>query len=84
MQDAFFCFHNINAYHDEDDIVIDLLAYDDNTVLYEAELSNLRDPAHEKHGLSTKPPLLRRYVGGDGDVCGDDVGHLFFYSPLYF
>ena len=41
--EPFFCFHNINAYDDGDDIVIDLVKYDDASVidkLYRDEMVN--------------------------------------------
>lgn len=58
--DAFFCFHNVNAFDDGDDLVIDLLAYDDMSILYQVELSALRENPSARHDQA--PPYLRRCV----------------------
>ena len=42
--DPYFCFHTINAYDQGDDIIIDLTAYDDHSVLYSLKLDNMRYP----------------------------------------
>ena len=39
--DAFFCFHNINAFESGDDLVVDLAAYKDNQVLAQLHRSNV-------------------------------------------
>lgn len=42
--DPYFCFHTINAYDDGDDIIIDLSAYDDHSILYALRLDSMRFP----------------------------------------
>jgi len=42
--DPYFCFHTINAYDKGDDVIIDLTAYDDHSVLYSLKLDNMRFP----------------------------------------
>lgn len=39
---AFFCFHTVNAYEQDDDIIIDLCRYDDSSIVHEFKLDNLR------------------------------------------
>ena len=40
----YFCFHTINAYDEGDDIIIDLSAYDNHSILYSLKLDNMRFP----------------------------------------
>ncbi len=40
--DAFFCFHHINAFEDGDEVVVDLCAYEDASVIESLEVSKLR------------------------------------------
>lgn len=42
--DPYFCFHTINAYDEEDDIIIDLSAYDDHSILNALKLDSMRFP----------------------------------------
>jgi beta,beta-carotene 9',10'-dioxygenase len=53
--DAFFCFHHVNAYEEGDEIVVDLVAFDDASVIDHLFVDRLRggDP-----GASSQ---LRRY-----------------------
>jgi carotenoid cleavage dioxygenase-like enzyme len=53
--DPFFCFHHVNAFEDGDDLVVDLLAFDDAAVVRALSLGRLRD------GEPTPQPQLRRY-----------------------
>jgi beta,beta-carotene 9',10'-dioxygenase len=53
--DPFFCFHHVNAFEDGDDLVVDLLAFDDARVVGALSLGRLRD------GEPTPQPQLRRY-----------------------
>lgn len=41
--DPFFCFHHVNAYEQDGELVIDLLAYDDAEVVWALGLQRLRD-----------------------------------------
>ncbi|MBF6619533.1 MAG: carotenoid oxygenase family protein [Patulibacter sp.] len=53
---AMFCFHHVNAFEDGDALTVDLLAYDDASVVQALAIDRLREAA-------TPPvPTLRRYV----------------------
>ncbi|KAG0234625.1 hypothetical protein BGW42_006376 [Actinomortierella wolfii] len=55
--DPYYAFHTINAWDDGDDILVDIAAYKDHTVIGDYYVENLRNP-------SGKPPqqaVLRRY-----------------------
>jgi beta,beta-carotene 9',10'-dioxygenase len=54
--DAFFCFHHVNAYEDGDDVVVDLVAFDDTTIIEEFFIDRLR-----ANGSAQSPSQLRRY-----------------------
>ncbi len=41
--DAFFCFHHVNAFEENGDVVVDLLAYPDAQIVQSTYLDNLRD-----------------------------------------
>ena len=64
QSDAFYHFHNINAYEDEEHIVLDVVAYNDATVLEKYELKRMRKGAWD----SSCPPMARRYVLPLGDL----------------
>lgn len=53
---AMFCFHHVNAYEDGDDVVVDLLAYQDATIATSLRLDRLRA------GNELPIPTLQRYV----------------------
>jgi beta,beta-carotene 9',10'-dioxygenase len=40
--EAFFCFHHINAYEEGDEVVVDLCAYEDSSIIEALEVSKLR------------------------------------------
>jgi beta,beta-carotene 9',10'-dioxygenase len=53
--EPFFCFHHVNAWEDGDDVVLDLIAYDDASVIDRLYIDRLRnDPGQS-------PNQLRRY-----------------------
>lgn len=67
--EPFFAFHNVNAFEDDrGDILIDLSAYDDASVIDSLRLDRLRDEGMELTGR------LRRYRLGD--PAGADPGEL--------
>jgi carotenoid cleavage dioxygenase-like enzyme len=53
--DAFFCFHHVNAYEDADAVVVDVVAYDDASLIDMLYIDHLRRAADVKLGQ------LRRY-----------------------
>jgi carotenoid cleavage dioxygenase-like enzyme len=53
--DAFFCFHHVNAYEDADTVVVDVVAYDDASLIDMLYVDHLRRAAEVKLGQ------LRRY-----------------------
>ncbi len=53
--DPFFAFHHVNAYDDGDDVVVDLVAYDDASVIQSFYLHRLEDP-----DVQIPPGTLRR------------------------
>lgn len=56
VAEPFFVFHHVNAYEDGDELVVDLVAYEDASAVFDLSLSKLRDPE------STLPAgELRRY-----------------------
>jgi beta,beta-carotene 9',10'-dioxygenase len=68
--EPFFCFHNVNAFEREGELVIDLIAYDDPSVIDLLEVQGLRS------GASRSPDSgLRRYrVALDGSgVAREDL-----------
>jgi len=64
--DPFFVFHTINAFEDGDDLVVDLCAYEDASVIDALELDGLRD------GTAHVPPAHPRRLTlplGDGGTA---------------
>jgi carotenoid cleavage dioxygenase-like enzyme len=64
--DAFFCFHHVNAFERDGDLVVDLIAYDDSSVIDSLYL--------DEHGPRgpIPPTELRRYTI---DLDGGGVRH---------
>jgi beta,beta-carotene 9',10'-dioxygenase len=58
--DAFFCFHHVNAWEEGDDVVVDLVAFEDSSVIDHLFIDRLRsgDPGAQSQ--------LRRYRIGPG------------------
>ena len=63
--DPFFTFHTVNAYDDGDSVVLDLVAFEDDTIVDGLSLDRL-----EAEGFDAAPPgrLVRLRVGHDGGV----------------
>ncbi|KAG0251469.1 hypothetical protein DFQ27_008730 [Actinomortierella ambigua] len=55
--DPYYAFHTINAWDEDDDVVIDIAAYKDHTVIGDYFVDNLRDPK----GKPPQQAVLRRY-----------------------
>src|SRR4051794_1885906 len=53
--EPFFCFHHVNAFEDGSDLVVDLVAYDDDEIIRAFYLDRLRA------GTPVPPVELRRY-----------------------
>jgi carotenoid cleavage dioxygenase-like enzyme len=53
--DPFFCFHHVNAWEEGDDVVVDLVAFEDATVIDDLYIDPLRA------GAAAAPSQLRRY-----------------------
>ena len=56
---AFFCFHHVNAFERDDELIVDLIAYPDADVIRALYLDVLREPCPE--GRVQPPNELRRY-----------------------
>ncbi|KAG0304430.1 hypothetical protein BGZ98_005522 [Dissophora globulifera] len=56
--DPYYAFHTVNSFDDGDDIILDIAAYKDHTVIGDYYIDNLRD---EVNGKPTQQAVLRRY-----------------------
>jgi len=66
--EAFFCFHHINAYERGDEVVVDLCAYEDPSVIRALELSKLRagtTPPPHSYPTRYRVPLSGGPVTGE-------------------
>ena len=66
--EPFFCFHTVNTYEQDGDVVIDLVAYDDASVVHSLGLGRLRA------GEPVPAPELRRFrlpLRGPGPIRGE-------------
>jgi carotenoid cleavage dioxygenase-like enzyme len=53
--EAFFCFHHVNSFERDGELVVDLIAYDDPSVIHKLDLAKLRN------GERLEQTGLRRY-----------------------
>jgi beta,beta-carotene 9',10'-dioxygenase len=60
--DAFFAFHHVNAWEEGDDVVVDLVAYDDASVIDNLYIDRLRSGS-----AGQTPSQLRRYRVREGE-----------------
>src|SRR3954451_14221895 len=66
--EPFFCFHHVNAWEEGDEVVVDLVAYDDASVIDTLFVDQLRS------GAEQPPSQLRRYrIHPDSDRAGGEV-----------
>ncbi len=73
-----FCFHQVNAFEDGDDVVIDLLAFDDASVVSALGLGRLRA------GEAPPWPELRRFrlpLSRPGAIAGEPLSDVRFELP---
>jgi carotenoid cleavage dioxygenase-like enzyme len=63
--DAFFCFHHVNAWEEGDGVVVDLVAFDDASVIDDLYIDRLRS------GQVAAPSQLRRYRIRNGEERAD-------------
>jgi beta,beta-carotene 9',10'-dioxygenase len=63
VADPFFVFHTINAFEDGDDVVVDLCAHADATIIELLELERLRDGTNHA-SLAARPVRLTLPAGG--------------------
>jgi carotenoid cleavage dioxygenase-like enzyme len=74
---AFFAFHHVNAFEDGEQLVIDMAAYEDASIVQALYLDRLRD------GIAPPSPELRRYrvpLGG-GDATSEHIGEASLELP---
>jgi beta,beta-carotene 9',10'-dioxygenase len=70
--EAFFCFHHVNAFERDGELVVDLIAYDDDAVIHMLDLAELR--AGDPSPLS-RSRLSRYRIKLDGSgVTREDIG----------
>ena len=70
--EAFFCFHHVNSFERDGELVVDLIAYDDPAIIHMLDLARLRGGESNPLGRAS----LRRYrigLGGAG-VTREDIG----------
>ena len=52
--DPFFSFHHVNAFERDGELVVDIAAYEDSSIVQALEVERLRDPAHRPPGGSLR------------------------------
>jgi beta,beta-carotene 9',10'-dioxygenase len=69
--EAFFCFHHVNSFERDGELVVDLIAYDDDSIIHMFDVDRLRDDDGEPLADSR----LRRYrIALDGSgVQREDI-----------
>jgi beta,beta-carotene 9',10'-dioxygenase len=72
----FFCFHHINAYEDGDEVVVDLCAYDDASIVQELYLDRMR--AQDR---SFSPAVPRRFRLGPAGLRDEILVEVPFELP---
>ena len=73
----FFCFHHINAYEDGDEVVVDLCAYENASIVQALYIDRMRAPG----GNSYEPPVPRRFRLGPRGVSDEVLVEVPFELP---
>jgi beta,beta-carotene 9',10'-dioxygenase len=76
--DPFFCFHHINAFERDGELVVDLAAYDDAEIIQSLYLDRARDP--EAVFPEVKPRRYEIDLDGGG-VRSRELADVFFELP---
>ncbi len=82
MTEPFFAFHHVNAFERDGEVVMDISAYEDASIIDELYLDNLRG---EDAGVSVES-RLRRYripLGPSGKVTSEQISDTSFELPGY-
>jgi carotenoid cleavage dioxygenase-like enzyme len=82
MTEPFFAFHHVNAFERDGEVVMDISAYEDTSIIDELYLDNLRG---EDAGVSVES-RLRRYripLGPSGKVTSEQISDTSFELPGY-
>ncbi|NDJ63172.1 MAG: carotenoid oxygenase family protein, partial [Chloroflexi bacterium] len=84
--EPFFCFHHVNAFVDDGELIVDLCAYDDHTIINTLYLDNLT----KSDGNVAIHSFLRRYrlplkngTSSGGSVKFDQVSATSFELPRF-
>jgi carotenoid cleavage dioxygenase-like enzyme len=78
--EPFFCFHSVNAHEEDGDLLVDLVAYDDPSVVPALGLGRLRA------GEAVPAPQLRRFrlpLGGPCAVRGEPLSDTHLELPRF-
>jgi beta,beta-carotene 9',10'-dioxygenase len=73
----FFCFHHINAYEDGDEVVVDLCAYEDASIVQALYIDRMR----ARDGNSYQPAVPRRFRLGPRGVSDEVLVDVPFELP---
>jgi beta,beta-carotene 9',10'-dioxygenase len=79
VADPFFVFHTINAFEDGDDVVVDLCAHADDTIIEMLELDRLR--AGTNHSSLAARPLRLTLPAGGGRAVSRELADVDLELP---
>ncbi|HET9931939.1 MAG TPA: carotenoid oxygenase family protein [Polyangiaceae bacterium] len=74
--EALFTFHTVNTYPDGDDLVLDLLAYPDPSIVQNLKVENMLDGI-----VGLRPRLCRAHLGANGRARLETLSELGFEFP---
>ncbi len=85
MTEAFFAFHHVNAFENDGDLIFDIVAYDDASIIDQLYLDNLT--ADDGHVTAWESSKLRRYrvdlTGSDARVSHETISQTPFELPKF-